>query len=155
MLTEPQGSDGSIVFYTVSNSSPNGRNGHPIPYVHASNDTGLFVEALITKAPPRTTMLGTCALIQYSEYVRLWGEIQGMETKMEILSIEDAVRLWPGGFGIEVAETLCYIDEYGWDGGEGAILPVEAGVDKAALTNVRKYIETTDWSWVCNPSGQD
>jgi len=114
--------------------------------VHPPQDTGPFVEALILKAPPRTTLLGTSGLLDFSEYMKLWGEINGVTTKLQPLSVENVVEAWPGGLGIEYAETACYASEFGWDGGEGAILPEDAGVDMSVLCNPTSYIKSTDWS---------
>lgn len=98
-------------------------------------------------------MLGTSTLLQYSDYVKLWGEIQGVPTKLQRLSLEDVVGMWPGGFGQEVGETIYYTREFGWGGGEGAILPEEAGVDKNDLTDVASYIKRTDWSSILKRGG--
>jgi hypothetical protein len=93
-------------------------------------------------------MLGTCGVMQMSEYVKLWGEINGVRTKLEAVSLDDVDRMYPGGFGIEVGQTACYVREYGWDGGEGAILPQDAGVKLEELTSIESYITNTDWSSV-------
>jgi hypothetical protein len=86
--------------------------------------------------------------MQYSEFIRLWGEINGVKAELDPLSLEDVVRLLPEGFGIETAETACYVRDFGWDGNEGALLPEDIGVDKASLTDVASYIRSTDWSSV-------
>lgn len=119
-----------------------------MPFVHPPNDTGVFVEALITKVSPRTTILGVSSFVKYSEFVKLWGEINGVKAKLDLLSTDDIVRLLPEGFGIETVETACYIRDFGWDGNEGALLPEDVGVDKKSLTDVESYIRSTDWSSV-------
>jgi hypothetical protein len=91
-------------------------------------------------------MLGTSSVLQYADYVKLWGEILGVPAKLQILSLEEVVGMFPGGFGQEVGETACYTAEFGWDGGEGAVLPEAVGVDKNDLTDVASYIKNTDWS---------
>jgi hypothetical protein len=86
--------------------------------------------------------------MKYSEFIRLWGEINGVKTKLDILTFEDVVRLLPEGFGIETAETALYLRDFGWDGNEGALLPEDIGVDQASLIDVASYIKSTDWSSV-------
>lgn len=121
---------------------------HPLPWVHSPTDTGPFVEALVLRAPPGTTMLGTSGQMSFAEYVELWGEAHGVKTRVNVLSLEDAGGMLPGGLGREVGETGYYIREYGWEGGEGAVLPQEAGVELERLTSPEKYIRETDWSSV-------
>lgn len=118
---------------------------HPMPFVHPPRDTGPFVEALVLRAPPQTTLLGTCGLMQMSDYVKLWGEINSVKTKIQTFTLDEVDRTWPGGFGLEVGQTVCYVREFGWDGGQGAVLPEQAGVTMSDLTNVTSYIKTTDW----------
>lgn len=88
--------------------------------------------------------------MRYSEYVKLWGDINGVKAEIKVVSIDDVARMWPDGFGLEVAQTVCYVGEFGWDGSECAILPEVAGVDNSILSDVNSYIKTTDWSSVLN-----
>ena len=121
---------------------------HLIPFVHPPTDTGPFVSALVLKAPPQTTMLGTCSQIPFSEYVRLWGETLHVQAKAENYPVDEVVKDLPDGFGIEVAETSLFVEEYGWDGGEGAKLPWECGVERGEVMDVERYFRETDWSAV-------
>ncbi|KAK4944471.1 hypothetical protein LTR10_016145 [Elasticomyces elasticus] len=141
--------DGSYVWFTVRGSSPI-EHEHTLPVVHPPTDTGPFVEALVLKAPPQTTLLGASGLSTLPDFVKLWGSILKVEARVQELSIEDVDAKFPGGLGREVGETVAYVREYGWDGGEGAILPEKAGVDLAALTDPVAYIRDTDWSSVVN-----
>ncbi len=100
------------------------------------------------KTPPRTTLLGTSSVMPYAEFVRLWGDIHGVKASLQSLSVEDVDKLVPGGLGREVGETAAYTQEFGWDGGEGTLLPEQAGVGVKRLTDVETYIRTTDWSAV-------
>lgn len=86
----------------------------------------------------------------FHDYVKLWGQILGLKTKIQSFSSDEIVGLWPNGFGLELAQTASYTRELGWDGGEGAILPEQAGVDLSALTDVTSYIKGIDWSPVLN-----
>lgn len=80
----------------------------------------------------------------FNDYVKLWGQTLGLKTKILSLSSDEIVSLWPNGFGLELAQTASYTREFGWDGGEGAILPEQAGVDLSALTDVASYIKGVD-----------
>ena len=78
-------------------------------------------------------MLGTSSVMPYGEFVRLWGDFHGVEASLQSLSVEDVDKLVSGGLGREVGETAAYTQEFGWDGGEGTMLPEQAGVDVIVL----------------------
>lgn len=143
--TEP-----TYVFKWIGSPSPPSAppSGHPLPFTHPPTDTGPFVEALVLRAPPKTTMLGVSDVMSYPEFVDRWAKFHGVKTRIKYLSVEDLDAMMPGGFGIEVAQTSAYVAEFGWDGGEGAVMPESVGVDKTKLTGVDEYIRGTDWKAV-------
>ena len=93
-------------------------------------------------------MLGTCEQMSFREYVRLWGDKVGVKANVQDYPVDQVIKDLPDGFGLEVAETSLFVQEYGWDGGEGVKLPRECGVEKANLMDVRRYIRETDWKSV-------
>lgn len=117
-----------------------------IPFVHPPTDTGPFTEALVLRAPPNTNLLGCSRLMLMEDYAALWGRIVGVDCRWEGVTLEAIQELIPGPVGREVAESGAYVAEFGWDGGEGAKLPEEVGVDMAKLTTPEQYIRQTDWS---------
>jgi hypothetical protein len=121
-----------------------------LPWVHPSIDTGPFVEALVLNVLPRMTMLETSTLMLFSDYAKLWGEINNVKIELQPMSIEEYADMWPGGLGIEVAQSAYFAREFGWDGGKGAVLPEKAGVKKGDLSDLTSYIKSTDWSSVLN-----
>ncbi|KIW15171.1 hypothetical protein PV08_05216 [Exophiala spinifera] len=140
----------TYVFKWIGSPSPQSAlpSEHPLPFTHPPTDTGPFVEALVLKAPAKTTMLGVSDVMSYAEFVDRWAKFHGVKAKVEYLSVTDVDEMMPGGFGIEVAQTGAYVAEFGWDGGEGAVMPESVGVDKTKLTGVDEYIRTTDWKVV-------
>ncbi|KAK5046220.1 hypothetical protein LTR84_008363 [Exophiala bonariae] len=148
-FTPKKGEDGTVLFRSFD-PIDTGKAEHPTPFVHPPTDTGPFVEALVLKAAPGTVLLGTSGPMPFNDYIKLWGQIQGFETNVQYVSSDQVVELWPDGFGLELAQTASYVRDYGWDGGERAILPEQAGVDLSALTDVTSYIKSTDWSSVLN-----
>lgn len=119
-------------------------------FANPPRDTGPFAEALVLKASAGTTMLGTSGLMQSNDYIRPWREIQGVKTSEQPLTSDEVVNLWLDGFGVEFAETSCYVREFVWDGSQGTILPQQAGVSMDALTDAASYIKSVDWSSVLN-----
>lgn len=78
------------------------------------------------------------------------GSASGFNTAVQYLTSNELVSLWPDGVGIELAETAYYVREFGWDGGEEAILLEQTGVDMDAFTDAASYIKSVDWSSVLN-----
>ncbi|KEF60563.1 uncharacterized protein A1O9_02124 [Exophiala aquamarina CBS 119918] len=155
-----EGADGTIIFRSIIPSDTDESSiketytesptCHLPPCVNPPTATGPFVEALVLRAPPRTTMHGTSGPMQFNKYIKLWSQLQGVKTAVQALTSNEAVSLWPDGFGIELAKTACYIRESGWDGAKVPFLPEQAGVDLNALTDVASYIKSVDWSSVLN-----
>lgn len=87
-------------------------------------------------------------MMPFADYVKLWGELLNVKTALAPVTVEEVEAKFPGGFGLEVAQTVCFVSEFGWDGGEGAVLPEQIGVKMDELTDVAEYIKQTDWSSV-------
>ena len=79
-----------------------------MPFVHPPTDTGPFVSALVLNVPPQTTMLGTSALMQQSEYVQLWAKTLGVKARVEDVPVDEIIAELPGGLGLEVAQTSSF-----------------------------------------------
>lgn len=87
VLTTLQEADGTIVFRSTIQSNTDKSSGkeretettnyHLTPFVNPPTDTGPFIESLVLKAPPGTTMLGTSSPMQFNDYIKLWGQLQG------------------------------------------------------------------------------
>lgn len=106
------------------------------------------MEALVLRAPPGTTLLGTSEQTTFADYVKQWEKVVNLPAEHHVMNLEKMEEIAPGGLGREVGETGYYVREYGWDGGEGAVLPKDAGVDMEKLTTVEKYMKQADWSSV-------
>ena len=84
--------------------------------------------------------------MSYADYVKLWANTLGVKASLQKMSVDDLVTLFPNGLGVEVGQTVCFVNEYGWTGNTDIVLPEEAGIDPVQLTDVASYIRNTDWS---------
>jgi hypothetical protein len=92
-----------------------------VPWVDARSDTGKFVRALVHTAPGKT-LLGVSQLITYGDYAKAWGEVNGVPTRFNHVSGEEYVKLLPDTIKEELLESIAYIEDFGWDGGEPGVL---------------------------------
>ena len=94
-----------------------------IPFVDPTNDTGLFVRALLM-LEPGVQLYGETALISWNTWLALWGRITRKEVKFEQVSVqfyeEELSRAFPQGFGTEVGEMFEFMGIYGYNGGDPA-----------------------------------
>ena len=127
-------------------------NGKPLPYVNPPNDTGHFVRALILSpsAPPDSAMLGVCELMTNEEFCALWGKVNGVECRFEVLTYDDAIHDgMPEWMALEVSESGTYTTKFGWAGGDPEVKsPKELGVKMEELTRVEDWIRNEDLSSV-------
>jgi hypothetical protein len=87
----------------------------PHPVVDADRDTGMFVHEL-SKVSPGKTLLGHGSMISSNDYMKLWGNILGVEARYEEVPVSVWEKLAPGGLGIELGQMMAYSAEYGYDG---------------------------------------
>lgn len=92
-----------------------------VPWVDTCSDTGKFVRALV-RAPPGKTLLGVSQLITYGEYAKIWGEVNGVPTRFKNVSGEEYGKMLPETIREELLESIAYVEDFGWDGGEPGVL---------------------------------
>lgn len=125
-------------------------NGKSLPYVNPPNDTGHFVRALILSAPAGSSMLGTCEEMTNEEFCALWGRVQCVDCRFEVLGYDDAVAAGvPEWMALEVSESGTYTTKFGWAGGDPEVKrPAELGVEVQKLTKIEEWMREEDWSSV-------
>ncbi|KAI9761189.1 MAG: hypothetical protein M1835_008219, partial [Candelina submexicana] len=94
----------------------------PIPLVLTRKDVGYFVRAL-TQIPPGKTLLGYGGeKTSWSEFMRLFGEANGVKARFEPNTVDDYDKIMPGGMGRELGEMFAYMGEFGYDGGDPEVI---------------------------------
>lgn len=133
-------------------------NAKPRPFVHPPQDVGPFVRALVLVAPPRSNMFGFSHEASMAEFCAVWTKVMRERgliaadatcTVDTDLSMEELARTVPGGYGIELAESLKYTETYGWCGPDPTVkTPKELGVKMDELSSITSWIINSDWSWL-------
>jgi hypothetical protein len=112
-------SDGSFVIERAG--SPEEK----IPFVVPHRDTGTFVKALID-VPPGKHLLGQSEEMTWWEWVALWGRVLGVNAVYkQILSEDDFFLGSPDDFRREMWLTFQYVSEFGYTGGDPAVVTVD------------------------------
>jgi hypothetical protein len=69
--------------------------------------------------PPGKAYMAAGSVVGFEEYIRLFGEINGVQTSYKQVSFDEMVADTPEDedLGIEVAHMYTYADDPGYDGG--------------------------------------
>lgn len=98
------------------------------PFVD-TRDTGIFVDLLV-RSPPKQDLLGVSEMASYATFMKILSEVTGENCEVREISVEEADKALPGGFGREVAESTATSAEFGW--GNNLVLPKEASTQRMA-----------------------
>lgn len=90
-----------------------------VPHLDVNADMGNFVYA-VSQMPPGKAYMCAGTFAGFEEYIRLWGEKNGVKRSYKQVTFDDMVAdAGPGqeDLGIEVAHMYAYADDPGYDGG--------------------------------------
>ncbi|KAI8579799.1 hypothetical protein K450DRAFT_240389 [Umbelopsis ramanniana AG] len=118
-----------------------------VPWVDTQADTGKFVRALVQMSPG-TDLLGASEMVTYGDYLKTWGEVNGVHTRFTHISAEEHEKMMPEIFAKEIQESLAFNEEYGWDGGEPGVLRPSDMKFEEPLSNIKDWVKAQDWSAV-------
>jgi len=117
----------------------------PIPLV-IPGDAGYYVRA-ITQVGAGKNVLAFSKRLTWTEYVKLWSEINGVDAAFSKTTVAEHDKLAPGGYGEEMAEMYAYSMDFGYDGSDPSVVYAESlGVDLHEVTSIEDYIKDEDWS---------
>jgi hypothetical protein len=85
-------------------------------------DAGLFTELLV-RSPPKQDLLAVSEMASYRTLMRIWSEASGIPGEAQEISVEQADKAAPGGFGRESGESTATSAEFGW--GDHLVLPTD------------------------------
>lgn len=112
----------------------------PIPLVVPS-DAGNFVKAL-TQVPAGKTLLAFGDRMTWTDYVKLWSKITGVNARLEKTTVAEHAKLAPGGYGEEIAEMYAYAQDFGYDGGDPSVISAKEVSTKTNLQS--RYLGITN-----------
>ncbi|KAG2176079.1 hypothetical protein INT44_000558 [Umbelopsis vinacea] len=115
------------------------------PWVNTRDDTGKFVRALVQLEPGKD-LLGVSQMVTYGDYLKTWGEVNGVPTRFNHLSAEELSKTLPESAVKEIQGSIAFNEEFGWDGGEpGVLRPSDVKLEEP-LSNIKDWIKAQDWS---------
>ncbi|KAF5018605.1 hypothetical protein F66182_9397 [Fusarium sp. NRRL 66182] len=120
-----------------------------MPFIVTHRDTGSFVKALVD-LPPNTHVMGVSEEITFPEWMEIWGRVNGVKAAYKHISREELFEGIPEDFANEIGDSFDYIHEFGFTGGDPAVLSLDQLGVKEPLTSMEQYIRDEDWSSVIN-----
>ncbi|KAK2779106.1 hypothetical protein FQN52_006659 [Onygenales sp. PD_12] len=120
-----------------------------VPFLEPKKDTGIIVEAILNTDPGKTWR-GYSQMASWKEYMAIWTKTLGVELHNEgykALTWDDVFNTVPiESMKVFFADTLCYIAEFGHDGTNSGVIPIEELGIASKLSSIKDYIESEDWS---------
>ena len=118
-----------------------------IPHLNPRADTGSFVRAML-QLPPQSTVMAASEWCTWPDWIKTWGEVNGVKTSYKQVSVEDFDKEIPGGAGKEIGEMFEFSSKWGYNASQKDTLMAwdleKMGV-KVPTMSLRKYCETVDW----------
>jgi hypothetical protein len=104
-----------------------------LQWINASGDTGKIVRALV-RAGPGKDVLGVSESLSYGDFLKIWGEVNGVPTRYKVISNEEFRTLMPEPVSHEFQEMFSWIDEIGYYGNQpDALSPSEVSMYRFSL----------------------
>ena len=96
-----------------------------VPHLDVNADTGNFVYA-VSKLPAGKSYMCEGSTCSWSEFLRIWGEINGVKTRYQQVTLEQFIERSPDKeFGKETGDMWSYNSDPGYDGGDETLLKAE------------------------------
>ncbi|KAI9172758.1 NmrA-like family domain-containing protein [Paramyrothecium foliicola] len=119
----------------------------PIEFVDARQDTGPAVKALL-ELPAGKQVLAVSQQMNFQDWMKLWGEIHGVEAGYKQISVEEFWQGVPEPLAEEIRDSWTFIEQYGHSGPDSDILRPEQVKVPIAMTSMEQIIRNQDWSSV-------
>ena len=88
-------------------------------------DTGHFADLLV-RCPPKQDLLAVSEMASYRAIMNIWSQATGIPAEAQEISVEEADKDAPGGFGRESGESAATSAEFGW--GDHLVLPKDVSL---------------------------
>ncbi|KIN06401.1 hypothetical protein OIDMADRAFT_101134 [Oidiodendron maius Zn] len=102
-----------------------------------SKDTGRFADLLV-RCPPKQDLLAVSEMASYRTVMNIWSKTTGIPAEAQEISVEEADKDAPGGFGRESGESAATSAEFGW--GDHLVLPKDLDPE-IRTTSLKEYME--------------
>ncbi|KAE8145442.1 NAD(P)-binding protein [Aspergillus avenaceus] len=119
-----------------------------VPHLDVNADMGNFVYA-VSKMPPGRSYMAEGTTCSWTEYMRLWSEVNSVPAVYRQASLEEFVLGSPDAeFGREAGDMLAYSTNPGYDGGDKSLLKAsdirQAGID-CPMTSLEQFMKKENW----------
>jgi hypothetical protein len=117
-----------------------------LPWICVDRDVGIFVEALLASSP-RKQILGVSQMASWREFWTLWAKTRGVKLEIQVVSVEQFFQSLPEVVRREFQESLRYIVEFGYTGGDPDVrCNLQDMLPGAKTATLKEYMESEDWS---------
>ena len=117
-----------------------------LPWIVADRDTGIYVKALLENSPGNHT-LAYSEMATWREFWTLWAEVQNVKVEFKVVALDEFFKSLPPILWREFQESLMYIMEFGYTGGDPEVCCTLQDLSpKARTTSLREYMGSEDWS---------
>jgi hypothetical protein len=117
-----------------------------LPWIYVDRDVGIFVEALV-ESSPRKQILGVSQMASWREFWTLWAETRGVKLEIQVVSVEEFFQSLPEVLRREFQESLKYIIEFGYTGGDPDVCcNLQDMLPGAKTATLKEYMDSEDWS---------
>ncbi|GFF54013.1 nmrA-like family domain-containing protein 1 [Aspergillus udagawae] len=117
-----------------------------LPWIYVDRDVGIFVEALLATSPGKQ-ILGVSQMASWREFWTLWAETGGVKLEIQVVSVEEFFQSLPVLLRREFQESLRYIVEFGYTGGDSDVCGnLQDMLPGAKTATLKDYMESEDWS---------
>ncbi|KAG9250039.1 uncharacterized protein F5Z01DRAFT_429461 [Emericellopsis atlantica] len=117
-----------------------------LPWIFVQRDTGVYVKALLENETGKD-ILAFSEMATWREFWELWSSIRGVKLRVQVVSVESFFQFFPEILRREFQESLRYITEFGYTGGDPDVCgDLQELSPNAKATSLREYIGSEDWS---------
>ncbi|KAI9042110.1 NmrA/HSCARG family protein [Aspergillus affinis] len=117
-----------------------------LPWIVVDRDTGVYVKTLLEN-PPGNNVLAYTQMTTWREFWTLWADVRNVKIDIKVVGLDDYFKTLPGFLSREFQDSLRYIVEFGYTGGDPDVCCTLQDLSPEARTaSLKEYIEGEDWS---------
>ncbi|KAJ5208401.1 hypothetical protein N7449_002780 [Penicillium cf. viridicatum] len=117
-----------------------------LPWITVDRDTGVYVKALLENSPGKNVLAYT-QMTTFRKFWTLWADVRNVKIEAKVVGLDDFFQKLPEFLRREFQDSLRYIVEFGYTGGDPDVCYTLQDLSPEAKTgSLKEYIESEDWS---------
>ncbi|OGE46699.1 hypothetical protein PENARI_c134G12441 [Penicillium arizonense] len=117
-----------------------------LPWIVVDRDTGVYVKVLLENSPGKNVLAYT-QMTTWREFWTLWADVRNVKIDIKVVGLDDYFKTLPEFLSREFQDSLRYIVEFGYTGGDPDVCCTLQDLSPEARTaSLKEYIEGEDWS---------